>query len=125
MIQQKQPPMPYQVHYQPPHAAQPPPAFMQQMMAMPGTQNTLPAQTAQSHPYHPLVQRPPAAPGFFDGTFNGPFPPPSLPREAAEQSAGDVAAVNSAMESLGQDVQHHLSVNSASSLYNGMCCLLH
>jgi len=125
MIQQKQPPMPYQVHYQPPHAAQPPPAFMQQMMAMPGTQNTLPAQTAQSHPYHPLVQRPPAAPGFFDGTFNGPFPPPSLPREAAEQSAGDVAAVNSAMESLGQDVQHRLSVNSASSLYNGMCCLLH
>ena len=118
VMQQKQPPVPYQVRYQPPHAAQPP-AFMQQMMAMPGTQNTMPGQTAPSHPYHPLVQRPPAASGFFDATFNGPFPTPSLPREAAQQSAGD-AAVNNAMESLGQDVQQRLSMNSASSIYNGM-----
>ena len=119
MMQQKQLAMPYRVRYQPPPAAQPP-AFMQQMMAMPGTQNSIPGQSTQSHPYHPLIQRPPAAPGFFDGTFNGPFPTPSMPREAAEQSAGDVAAVNNAMESLGQDVQQRLSINSTSSLYNGI-----
>ena len=120
MMQQKQLAMPYQVRYQPPHAAQPPPAFMQQMMAMPGPQNSMPGQTAQSHSYHPLMQRPPAAPGFFDGTFNGPFPTPSMPREAAEQSAGDVAAVNNAMESLGHDMQQRLSISSTSSLYNGI-----
>ena len=119
VMQQKQPPMPYQVRYQPPHAAQPQ-AFVQQIMAMPGTQNSMPGHTAPSHPYRPLMQRPPAAPGFFDAPFNGPFPTPSLPREAVEQSAGDVAAVNNAMESLGQDVQQRLSMNSASSLYNGI-----
>jgi len=43
-----------------------------------------------------------------------------MPREAAEQSAGDVAAVNNAMESLGHDMQQRLSISSTSSLYNGI-----
>lgn len=117
--QQKQQPMPYQLRYPPPHATQLP-AFMQQMMAMPCTQNSMPAQTAPSHPYHPLVQRPPAGPRFTDATFGGPIPTPSLPREAAEQSANSVASVNSAVESLGQDMQQHLSMNPASSVFNGI-----
>jgi len=116
---QKQQPMQYQMRYPPPHATQLP-AFMQQMMAMPGTQNSMPAQTAPSHPYHPLVQRPPAGPRFTDATFGGPIPTPSLPREAADQSANSVAAVNSAVESLGQDMQQHLSMNPASSVFNGI-----
>jgi len=120
LMQQKQQQMPYQLRYPPPHAAQLP-AFMQQMMAMPGAQNSVPGQTAQSHPYHPLIQRPPAGPRFSDATFGGPFPTPSLPREAAEQSSSDVAAVNNAVESLGQDMQ---TMNLTASAFNGICCSL-
>jgi len=118
--QQKQQPMPYQLRYPPPHAAQLP-AFMQQMMAMPCTQNSMLGQTAQSHPYHPLVQRP-AAPRFSDATVAGRFPTQSVPRDAGDQSAADVPAVSNAVESLGQDMQQHLSMNPASSVFNGMKC---
>ena len=120
LMQQKQQQMPYQLRYPLPHAAQLP-AFMQQMMAMPATQNNIPAHSAPSHPYHPLVQRPPAGPRFSDATFGGPFPTASLPREAGEQSAGDAAAVNNAVESLSQDMQ---TVNLSASVFNGIYCLL-
>jgi len=126
MQQQKQQPIPYQMRYPPPpppHPAQPP-AFMQQMMPVPGTQNSMPGQAAPSHPYHPLIQRPPAGLRFSDAPFDGPFPTPSLPREPAEQSAGDVAAVNNAVESLDQDVQQRLSMNPPSSVFNGIYCSL-
>lgn len=120
--QKQQQPMPFQLRYPPPHATQLP-AFMQQMMAMPVTQNSIPSQPAQPppHPYHPLVQRPPAGPRFPDATFGSPFPAPSLPHEAAEQSATNVAAVNAAVESLGQDMQQHLTMNPTSSVFNGIC----
>ena len=120
--QQKQQPVPYQLRYPPPHAAQLP-AFMQQMMTLPCTQNSMPGQTAQPHPYHPLVQRPPVGPRLTDATFGGPFPAPSLPREATEQSSVDVAAVNNAVESLGQDMQQRLSMNPTASVFNGNYCL--
>jgi len=123
LMQQKQPaPLPYQLRYPPPHGTQLP-AFMQQMMAMPGTQNSMPGQSAQSHAYHPLGQRP-VGPRLFDPTFSGPFPVPSLPRESTEQSAGNAAAVNNAAESLGQDMQQRLSMNPTSSVFNGIYCSL-
>jgi len=120
LMQQKQQQMSYQMRYPPPHAAQLP-AFMQQMMTMPGVQNSIPSQTAATHPYHPLVQQPPTGPRFSDATLAGPFPTSSMPREAAEQSASDVAAVNNAVESLGQDMQ---TINLTASVFNGIYYLL-
>jgi len=120
--QQQQQQLPFHLRYPPPHPTQLP-AFMQQMMTMQGTQNSMLAQTAQSHSYHPMVQRPPAAgPRLTDtAAFAGSFPTASLPhREAVEQSANNDVAVNSAVESLGQDIQ---TINLTASVFNGTCYL--
>ena len=127
MQQKQQQSVPFQLHYQSAPAPQPPPpAFMQHMMPMPMSQNSIPCPTAPSHPYHPLVQqRPPSGPRFSDAAFSGTFPMLSLPRDvAAEHAAGDSAAVNNAADSLGEDVQQRLSMNPTSSVFNGICCFV-